>query len=243
MPRLRHVGVEYKVCPGTACALKSFKGQQFTCPECHAGIAWDAVLAGARTVYEKIECPSCGASLLVDDVLRLVEIDKAKYEGETCPACREKHNPDYVRRITEDRIIVVDQDPPPYRREPRVRCRVCTHLMTFDDLACLTRCQRCGEDLWPKEEVATILRRAQGPLSQAAYLIRAMAEMGSCPHCGVEFRSECCPFCRMKTESSRDTCLSQRLSWVWVRGLTRSLDQMTPDQVDRLWFRSRQQDG
>jgi hypothetical protein len=49
-----------------------------------------------------------------------------EYEGARCPDClgrRTPFDPNTMRKIAYDHLIVVGVDPPPYGREPRLRCK------------------------------------------------------------------------------------------------------------------------
>lgn len=62
--------------------------------------------------------------------------DEVKYEGSKCPQCGRPFDPTTVRKLTYDRLILVDVDPPVYEREARFRCsnEACKNL--YEALKC-----------------------------------------------------------------------------------------------------------
>jgi hypothetical protein len=50
------------------------------------------------------------------------------YEGGQCPWCKTPFDPRTTRRVTRDRLVLVDVDPPVYERELRYACRQCDNL-------------------------------------------------------------------------------------------------------------------
>lgn len=76
--------------------------------------------------------------------------DGIEYEGGQCPQCGHSSDPQTVRRVMHDRLILVSVDPLIYKREARLRCsnKECGNLYAA------VQCPLCGA---PKPQRPTMV--------------------------------------------------------------------------------------
>lgn len=140
------------------------------------------------------------------------------YEGEQCPHCRRPFDPQTVRKMTHDRLILVDVDPSVYERTQRCRCPACDNLYALGEgeVVAHARCTRCAASLFHHEQMRQVWKEAETLLQKARRLDRARQQVTACPHCGE--RVAPAGWCPLHSPSPLPFGgLPQNLTVVWVR--------------------------
>jgi hypothetical protein len=165
------------------------------------------------------------------------EYCESRYEGSYCPRCKQAFVPERIRKDLQDRLIVVDVDPPVYEQAQRYRCTDCKNLFDLSepDVVSRARCNACGQPLLSRRQLETVWKDAETILQRARWLDRARRQMQTCPHCAQPVPSACwCPLHSLFSHAGTTGGLPQNPTVVWVRTF-HSLESLEELQ-DREWM-------
>jgi hypothetical protein len=145
---------------------------------------------------------------------------ESKYEGAHCPKCKQVFTPQLVAKTLQDRLILVDVDPPLYEQAQRCRCTECKNLFDLSERDVITRaqCTACGTPIFERAQLQKIWKDAETLLQRARKLDRALRQVAVCSQCAQPGKAlSWCPLHDPSATPGSTGGLPQNMTLVWVR--------------------------
>jgi predicted RNA-binding Zn-ribbon protein involved in translation (DUF1610 family) len=120
----------------------------------------------------------------------------------------------------QDRLILVDVDPPLYEQAQRCRCTECKNLFDLSEHTVIARaqCPACGKPIFERTQLQKIWKGAETLLQRARKLDRALRQVPACAHCGQPGTAKSwCPLHDSSATPGPTGGLPQNATLVWVR--------------------------
>ncbi len=145
---------------------------------------------------------------------------ESKYEGAHCPKCKQAFTPQLITKSLQDRLILVDVDPPLYEQAQRCRCTECKNLFDLSERDVITRaqCPECSKPIFARTQLQKIWKDTETLLQRARKLDRALRQVSTCPQCAQPVNAPSwCPRHDPSATPGPTGGLPQNATLVWVR--------------------------